>query len=634
MASLKKYGIFIQKCRRSVTGVVRQGLTIENPCVTLIGGGLEMDQSKRTLSAFRTLEEIKKYSSYDEKRLKSREFRHISSMLNKIGFMNSPLTLDTLSKKTGLSKHVLRKHISSLSKAGLLYRIVYSYKSDSYIFITGYKGKDFYSLIESGRIGVLAGLDKIFGQERKIKIKDFLNIDISRVSFSIGNTSDETEILKVLHDVHRVLWTRKGSVSFNRGSEEEVNFKEPLLENSNKEEENNNILTLSNSYEDSFNTLSSEDRTNVFLSDFFVFESPEETDEKTEKEEIAMELRDIFGELSKKEKEKNQEVIGYDAFTDEKNFDYDTFNDEEELNYDEDYEEGEGQHTIKYISFRDLLGKKEREPEYIPPNVDENGKVSYINAREMFDFFKKEKEKRKKDIETMERELDEIFGYSDSDIHEEENQTPQKDTLEELQELFKQLIEVSKEKKKYEKELKEKLSKPHTSEPGEDLERLKNIFKDWREKTSYIKEEESKLEKRFVFSNELREKVFTMFERINDLKKSGKTEQAKEEYRKAYEFLKQETGNVFIPREWEFGRHVIDPLDPFEWSELNKHDYYYVQMFKNKLIHKFFGGYRFFQGLALKQLKEAGLLKGGPLDDPEYAEIAKTIGGAEEDDVF
>ncbi len=592
-----------------------------------------MDQPKRTLSAFRTLEEIKKYSSYDEKRLKSREFRHISSILNKIGFMNSPLTLDTLSKKTGLSKHVLRKHILSLSKAGLLYRIVYSYKSDSYIFITGYKGKDFYSLIESGRIGILSGLDKIFGSDRKIKIKDFLNADISRVSFSIGNTLDETEILKILHDVHRVLWTRKGSVLFNREIEEEANFKEPL-ENF-KKEEKNNILTLSNGYENSFNALFEEDRTNVFLSNFFVLEDSEEKDKTIEKEEATMELKDIFGELSRKEKERNRKAVEYYAFTDEEDLDYDTFEDEGELNHDDDHEEGEGQYTIKYISFRDLLGKKEKEPEYIPPNADENGKVSYINAREMFDFFKKERKKREKDIETMERELDDIFGYSDYDVPEEESQTPQKDTLEELQELFKQLIEVSKEKKKYERELQQRISKPHTSESMEDLERLKNIAKDWKEKTSYIKEEESKLEKRFVFSNELKEKVFTMFEHINDLKKSGKVEQAKEEYRRAYEFLKQETGRVFIPREWEFGRHVIDPLDPFEYNELNKHDYYYIQMFKNKLIHNFFGGYRFFQRLALKQLKEAGLLKGGPLDDPEYAEIAKVIGGSDdEDDVF
>ncbi len=592
-----------------------------------------MGQPKRTLSAFRTLEEIKKYSSYDERRLKSREFRHISSILNKIGFMNSPLTLDTLSKKTGLSKHVLRKHISSLSRAGLLYRIVYSYKSDSYIFITGYKGKDFYSLIESGRIGILSGLDKIFGPERKIKIKDFLSANIDRVSFSIGNTLDEVEILKILHDVHRVLWTRKGLVSFSGGSEEEVNFIEPL-ENSNKEEENN-ILTHSNGHKNPFNTFFEEDRTNALLSGFFIVEKIKNKEAAIEEKEVTMELKDIFVELSKKEKESNQEAIGYNAFTDKENFDYDTFNDEEELNQDEYYEEGEGQHTIKYISFRDLLGKKEEEPEYIPPNADENGKVSYISAKEMFDFFKREKEKRKKDIETMERELDEIFGYSDSDVPEEESQTPQKDTLEELQELFKQLIEVSKEKKKYEKELKEKISKPHTSEPKEDVERLKSIVKDWKEKTSYIKEEESKLEKRFVFSNELREKVFTMFERINDLKKSGKIEQAKEEYRKAYEFLKQETGSVFIPREWEFGRHVIDPLDPFDWNELNKHDYYYVQMFKNKLIHNFFGGYRFFQRLALKQFKEAGLLRGSPLDDPEYIEIAKAMGGVDdEDDVF
>jgi hypothetical protein len=592
-----------------------------------------MNQSKRTLSAFRTLEEIKRYSSYDEKRLKSREFRHVSSILNKIGFMNSPLTLDTLSKKTGLSKHVIRKHISALSKAGLLYRIVYSYKSDSYIFITGYKGKDFYSLIESGRIGILSGLDRLFGPERKIKIKDFLSADISRVSFSLGNTPDETEILKVLHDVHRVLWTRKGLVSFNREIEEEVNLKEQA-ENSQKEEENN-IPTPSNGYENSFTVLFDEDRTNVFLSNFFVLEGPEEKDETIEKEGVTMELKDIFGELSKKEKERNQEVVGYDAFKDEEDFNYDTFEDEGELNHDGDYEEGDGQHTIKYISFRDLLGKREKEPEYIHPNADENGKVNYINAREMFDFFKKEKEKRKKDIETMERELDEIFGFSDSDVIEEESQTPQKDTLEELQELFKQLIEVSKEKKKYEKELKEKLSKPQTEvATKEELEHLKNIVKDWKEKTSYIKEEESKLEKRFVFSNELREKVFAMFERINELKKSGKIDLAKEEYNKAYEFLKQATGQVFIPREWEFGRHVIDPLDPFEWNEFNKHDYYYVEMFKNKLVHNFFGGYRFFQRLALKQLKEEGLLKGGPLDDPEYAEIAKIMGDDDGDDVF
>jgi hypothetical protein len=592
-----------------------------------------MNQSKRTLSAFRTLEEIKRYSSYDEKRLKSREFRHVSSILNKIGFMNSPLTLDTLSKKTGLSKHVIRKHISALSKAGLLYRIVYSYKSDSYIFITGYKGKDFYSLIESGRIGILSGLDRLFGPERKIKIKDFLSADISRVSFSLGNTPDETEILKVLHDVHRVLWTRKGLVSFNREIEEEVNLKEQA-ENSQKEEENN-IPTPSNGYENSFNVLFDEDRTNVFLSNFFVLEGPEEKDETIEKEGVTMELKDIFGELSKKEKERNQEVVGYDAFKDEEDFNYDTFEDEGELNHDGDYEEGDRQHTIKYISFRDLLGKREKEPEYIHPNADENGKVNYINAREMFDFFKKEKEKRKKDIETMERELDEIFGFSDSDVIEEESQTPQKDTLEELQELFKQLIEVSKEKKKYEKELKEKLSKPQTKvATKEELEHLKNIVKDWKEKTSYIKEEESKLEKRFVFSNELREKVFAMFERINELKKSGKIDLAKEEYNKAYEFLKQATGQVFIPREWEFGRHVIDPLDPFEWNEFNKHDYYYVEMFKNKLVHNFFGGYRFFQRLALKQLKEEGLLKGGPLDDPEYAEIAKIMGDDDGDDVF
>jgi hypothetical protein len=592
-----------------------------------------MNQSKRTLSAFRTLEEIKRYSSYDEKRLKSREFRHVSSILNKIGFMNSPLTLDTLSKKTGLSKHVIRKHISALSKAGLLYRIVYSYKSDSYIFITGYKGKDFYSLIESGRIGILSGLDRLFGPERKIKIKDFLSADISRVSFSLGNTPDETEILKVLHDVHRVLWTRKGLVLFNREIEEEVNLKEQA-ENSQKEEENN-IPTPSNGYENSFTVLFAEDRTNVFLSNFFVLEGPEEKDETIEKEGVTMELKDIFGELSKKEKERNQEVFGYDAFKDEEDFNYDTFEDEGELNHDGDYEEGDGQHTIKYISFRDLLGKREKEPEYIHPNADENGKVNYINAREMFDFFKKEKEKRKKDIETMERELDEIFGFSDSDVIEEESQTPQKDTLEELQELFKQLIEVSKEKKKYEKELKEKLSKPQTEvATKEELEHLKNIVKDWKEKTSYIKEEESKLEKRFVFSNELREKVFAMFERINELKKSGKIDLAKEEYNKAYEFLKQATGQVFIPREWEFGRHVIDPLDPFEWNEFNKHDYYYVEMFKNKLVHNFFGGYRFFQRLALKQLKEEGLLKGGPLDDPEYAEIAKIMGDDDGDDVF
>jgi hypothetical protein len=592
-----------------------------------------MNQSKRTLSAFRTLEEIKRYSSYDEKRLKSREFRHVSSILNKIGFMNSPLTLDTLSKKTGLSKHVIRKHISALSKAGLLYRIVYSYKSDSYIFITGYKGKDFYSLIESGRIGILSGLDRLFGPERKIKIKDFLSADISRVSFSLGNTPDETEILKVLHDVHRVLWTRKGLVSFNREIEEEVNLKEQA-ENSKKEEENN-IPTPSNGYENSFTVLFDEDRTNVFLSNFFVLEGSEEKDETIEKERVTMELKDIFGELSKKEKERNQEVVGYDAFKDEEDFDYDTFEDEGELNNDGDYEEGDGQHTIKYISFRELLGKREKEPEYIHPNADENGKVNYINAREMFDFFKKEKEKRKKDIETMERELDEIFGFSDSDVIEEESQTPQKDTLEELQELFKQLIEVSKEKKKYEKELKEKLSKPQTEvATKEELEHLKNIVKDWKEKTSYIKEEESKLEKRFVFSNELREKVFAMFERINELKKSGKIDLAKEEYNKAYEFLKQATGQVFIPREWEFGRHVIDPLDPFEWNEFNKHDYYYVEMFKNKLVHNFFGGYRFFQRLALKQLKEEGLLKGGPLDDPEYAEIAKIMGDDDGDDVF
>jgi len=585
-----------------------------------------MDQSKRTLSAFRTLEEIKKYSSYDEKRLKSREFRHVSSILNKIGFVNSPITLDTLSRKTKLSKHVLRKHISALSKAGLLYRIVYSYKSDSYIFITGYKGKDFYSLIESGRIGILSGLDKIFGPERRIKIKDFLNVDISRVSFSVGDDLEETEILKILHDVHRVLWTRKGSVFFNRVSEEETDFNESL-ENSDKEEENN-ILALSNSHEKGFlNIFPSEDRTNTLLSNFFSFDGVKEKKEVIEKEEVTMGLEDIFGKLLEKEKEKTQ---------DDEDFNENTFDDEEELNYDSDYEEGEGQHTIKYISFRELLGKKEEEPEYIPNNVDENGKVSYISAREMFDFFKKEKEKRKKDIETMERELDEIFGFSDSDFYEGESQETSKDTLEELQELFKQLIEVSKEKKKYEKELREKLSKPQdTSETGEDLERLKNIAKNWKEKTSYIKEEESSLKKRFVFNNELKEKVFTMFERINELKRLKKIEQAKEEYRKAYEFLKQETGHVFIPREWEFGRHVIDPLDPFERNEFNKHDYYYIEMFKNKLVHNFFGGYRFFQRLALKQLKEAGLLKGGPLDDPEYAEIAKIMGGADdEDDVF
>ena len=596
-----------------------------------------MDQSKRTLSAFRTLEEIKKYSSYDERQLKSKEFRYISSILNKIGFMNSPLTLDTLSKKTKLSKHVLRKHISSLSKAGLLYRIVYSYKSDSYIFITGYKGKDFYSLIESGRIGILSGMDKIFGPERKMKIKDFLNADISSVSFSIGETLNEAEILKILHDVHRVLWTRRGSVFFNMANEEEINFIKEPLENSNKNEENN-VLTLSNSHEKEFlNIFPSEDRTNALLSNFFSFECSKEKTEAIEKEEATMGLKDIFEEFSKKEKERSQGALGYEVFESEEDFDEDTFDDEEELNHDDNCEEGEGRHTIKYISFRELLGKKEEEePEYIPSNVDESGKVGYISAREMFDFFKKEKEKRKKDIETMERELDEIFGFSDSDVIEEERQTPQKDTLEELQELFKQLIEVSKEKKKYEKELKEKLSKPsYTSEPKEDLERLKNIAKDWKEKTSYIKEEESKLKKRVVFSNELKEKVFEIFERINDLKKLGKIEQAKEEYRKAYEFLKQETGHVFIPREWEFGRHVIDPLDPFERNDFNQHDYYYIEMFKNKLVHNFFGGYRFFQRLALKQLKEAGLLKGGPLDDSEYAEIAKEMGGADdEDDVF
>jgi hypothetical protein len=372
------------------------------------------------------------------------------------------------------------------------------------------------------------------------------------------------------------------------------------------------------------------------LSDFFVLESHEERDKTIEKEEEAtMELRDVFGEFSKKEKERNQEAVGCDAFTDEENLDYNTFEDEGELNHDDDCEEGEGQYTIRYISFRDLLGKKEKEPEYIPPNVDENGKVSYINAREMFDFFKKERKKREKDIETMERELDEIFGYSDYDLPEEESQAPQKDTLEELQELFRQLIEVSKEKKKYEKELKEKLSKPQsTVATKEELERLKNIVKDWKEKTSYIKEEESKLEKRFVFSNELREKVFAMLERINELKRLGKIDLAKEEYKKAYEFLKQETGQVFIPREWDFGKHVIDPLDPFEWNEFNKHDYYYVEMFKNKLVHNFFGGYRFFQRLALKQLKEEGLLKGGPLDDPEYAEIAKIMGDNDEDDTL
>jgi hypothetical protein len=373
------------------------------------------------------------------------------------------------------------------------------------------------------------------------------------------------------------------------------------------------------------------------LSSFFSFECSREKAEVVEKKEATMGLKDIFEELSKKEKERSQETIGCEVFENEEDFDDDTFDDEEELNHDDNYEEGEGQHTIKYISFRELLGKKEEEPEYIPNNVDENGKVSYISAREMFDFFKKEKEKRKKDIETMERELDEIFGFSDSDVIEEESQTPQKDTLEELQELFKQLIEVSKEKKKYEKELKDKLSKPlYTSEPGEDLERLKSIAKDWKEKTSYIKEEESKLKKRFVFSNELKEKAFEIFERINDLKKLGKIEQAKEEYRKAYEFLKQETGHVFIPREWEFGRHVIDPLDPLERNDFNQHDYYYIEMFKNKLVHNFFGGYRFFQRLALKQLKEAGLLKGGPLDDTEYAEIAKMMGGDDNDenDVF
>jgi DNA-binding MarR family transcriptional regulator len=588
-----------------------------------------MDQSKRTLSAFKTLEEIKRYSSYDEKRLKSREFRLVSSILNKAGFVNSPLTLDTLSKKTRLSKHALRKHISSLSKAGLLYRIVYSYKSDSYIFITGYKGKDFYSLIESGRIGILSGLDKLFGPERKLKIKDFLNADISSVSFSTGNTLDETEILKILHNVHRVLWARKGSVSFNGASEEEVNLKE-TLENTTKEEENN-ILTLSNSHEESFDTFPPEDRTNIFLSNFFDFESSKA--EVAEKEEVAMGLRDIFEELSKKEQEKSQGAIGYEAFEDEEDFDDDTFDDTDELNYDDDNEEGAGQHTFRYMSFRDILGKKEEEPEYIPPNVGENGKVGYINAREVFDFFKKEKEKRKKDVETMERELDEIFGFADSDAPEEEGQAPQKDTLEELQELFKQLIEVSKEKKQHEKKLQERLSKSQdTIEPGEDLERLKNIARDWKEKTSYIKEEEGKLEKRVVFSNELKEQAFLMFERINDLKKSGKIGQAKEEYRKAYEFLKQETGYVFIPREWEFGRHVIDPLDPFEQNMFNKHDYYYIEMFKNKLIHNFFGGYRFFQRLALKQLKEAGLLKGGPLDDPEYVEIAKMMGGDDDED--
>ena len=592
-----------------------------------------MGQSKKTLSAFRTLEEIKRYSSYDEKQLKSREFRHVSSILNKLGFMNSPLTLDTLSKKTKLSKHVLRKHISSLSKAGLLYRIVYSHKNDSYIFVTGYRGKDFYSLIENGRIEIMAELDKLFGPERKIKIKDFLNNDISRANFSIGDALDEEEVFKILHDVHRVLWSRKGSVSFNRESEEEVSFMEPS-ETSNKEEENN-ILTLSNSRE-SLNALLPEERTNIFLSNFFAFESTKDKAEAVEKEGVTMELNDEFEKLSRKEEEKSQMVIEHDVFTDEEDFNDDTFDDEEELDYDNDYEEESEQHTFKYISFRELLGKKEKEPEYIHPNADEHGKVGYINAKEMFNFFKKEKEKRKKDIETMERELDEIFGFTDPDVIEEEIQAPKKDTLEELQELFKQLIEVSKEKRKYEKELKEKLSKPQSaSETEEDLERLKNIAKDWKEKTSYIKEEESKLEKRFVFSAELREKVFTMFERINDLKRSKKIEQAKEEYKRAYDFLKQETGHVFIPREWEFGRHVIDPLDPFEWNDFNKHDYYYVEMFKNKLIHKFFGGHRFFQRLALKQLKEAGLLKGGPLDDPEYAKIAKMMGGSgDEDDVF
>jgi len=598
-----------------------------------------MDQSKRTLSAFRTLEEIKKYSSYDERRLKSREFRHVSSVLNKIGFINSPLTLDTLSKKTKLSKHVLRKHISSLSKAGLLYRIVYSYKSDSYIFITGYKGRDFYSLIESGKIGILSGLDKLFGPDRKMKIRDFLNVDISILSFSVGGVLDETEIIKTLHDVHRVLWTRKGFVSFNGVSEAGAHLKE-TLENSNKEEENI-VLTLSNSPKESFDINFSEDRTNASLSGFFVLNDPKEGSENKEREAATMGIEDMFEEISRKDKEEIKKKIESELSLGEENLDNDIFgNSEEELvdyndNY-EDHEEGSGQYTIKYISFRELLGKNEKEPEYIHPEADENGKVRYISAREMFDFFKKERKKREKDIETMERELDEIFGFSDSEVIEEESHKPQKDTLEELQELFKQLIEVSKEKKKREKELKERLSKPQDPEESKkDLEQLRRAAKDWKERTSYIKEEENKLEKRFVFDNELREKVFEMFERINDLKRSGKIEQAKEEYRKAYEFLKQETGHVLIPREWEFGRHVIDPLDPFEWNESNKRDYYYVQMFKNKLVHNFFGGYRFFQGLALKQLREAGLLKGGPLDDPEYAEIAKMIGGTEnEDNVF
>jgi predicted transcriptional regulator len=595
-----------------------------------------MDQAKRNLSAFRTLEEIKKYSSYDEKQLKSREFRYISSVLNDIGFMNSPLTLDTLSKKTKLSKHVLRKHISSLSKAGLLYRIVYSYKSDSYIFITGYKGQDFYSLIESGKTKILSELDKFFGPERKIKMKDFLDADLSRISLSTESFLSEAEILRILHDVHRVLWTRKGSVSFDRGSVEVFSSLEgessvvERTENTNKGEENN-ILTFSNSRQERcLGVFLPEERTNVLLSEFFVFENSKKNVGIAEEEKTTMGLAEIFNKLTKEEK--HQEDTKYDAFFGE-DFDDDVFEDEES-----DYiEEGEGQYTIKYISFRELLGKeKEEEPEYIPPTVDENGKVTYINAREMFEFFKKEKEKRKKDIETAQRELDEIFGFSDSTEYEEDVQENKKDTLEELQELFKQLIEVSKEKKKYERELQKKLSEPQgVSLPSkEELERLKGIVRNWKERTSYIKEEESKLEKKFVFSFELREKVLAMFERINELKRSGNIEQAKEEYKKAYEFLKQETGQVFIPREWKFGRHVIDPLDPFEWNEFNKPDYYYIQMFKNKLIHNFFGGYRFFQVLALKQLKEEGLLKGGPLDDPEYIEIAKMIGDNDEDDVF
>ena len=122
----------------------------------------------KQLKAYKTLEAVLTYTSYDERKLKNPVFKEISSRLNSLGYKNSPLTVKTISKVTGFSVDTVKKHLNSLVKAGLLYKISYSRKTDSYIFVTGVNGKTFLKLISEGTVKENQKLDKVFGEKRNI----------------------------------------------------------------------------------------------------------------------------------------------------------------------------------------------------------------------------------------------------------------------------------------------------------------------------------------------------------------------------------------------------------------------------------------------------------------------------------